>query len=76
MVMFCVNVYLIHHKNVLFLGHNHQLTTGTDEPTLWLLPEHQQEVASIVVTWWRVAFLHSVPSFMWHELLIACISPQ
>ena len=26
-------------KNVLFPGHNHLLTTGTDDPTLWLSPE-------------------------------------
>ena len=30
-------------KNVLFLGPNHLLTTGTDDPTLQLSPEHQQE---------------------------------
>ena len=31
-------------KNVLhvFLGHNHLLTTGTDDPTLCLSPERQQ----------------------------------
>ena len=23
-------------KNVLFAGHNHLLTTGTDDPSLWL----------------------------------------
>ena len=28
-------------KNVLFSGHNHLLTTGADDPTLWLLPECQ-----------------------------------
>ena len=27
-------------KNVLFPGHNHLLTTGTDYPTLWLSIEH------------------------------------
>ena len=27
-------------KNVLFQGHNHLLTTGTDDPTLQLSPEH------------------------------------
>ena len=26
-------------RNVLFPGHNHLLTTGTDDPTLWLPPE-------------------------------------
>ena len=29
-------------KNVLFPGHNHLLTTGADNPTLWLSPELQQ----------------------------------
>ena len=29
-------------KNVLFPGHNHLLTTDTDDPTLWLSCEHQQ----------------------------------
>ena len=29
-------------KNVLFPGHNDLLTTATDDPTLWLLPERQQ----------------------------------
>ena len=29
-------------KNVLFPGPNHLLTTGTDNPTLWLLPEYQR----------------------------------
>ena len=28
-------------KNVLFLGHNHLLTTGADDLTLWWSPEHQ-----------------------------------
>ena len=28
--------------NVLFPGHNHLLTSGTDDPTLWLSPERQQ----------------------------------
>ena len=27
---------------VLFPGHSHLLTTDTDNPTLWLLPERQQ----------------------------------
>ena len=66
-------------KKVLFPGHNHLLTTGTDDRTLWLLPKCHQvlsvpvvsrqlwprnrtflAVASMVVTWWIVAFLHSV----------------
>ena len=29
-------------KNILFPGHNHLLTTGTDDPSLWLLPEHRR----------------------------------
>ena len=29
-------------KNVLFPGHNHLLTTGAIDPTLWLLSEHQR----------------------------------
>ena len=65
-------------KNVLFPGHNHLLTTGSDDPILcislewWVIsvrssvPGRLQavmtwkwallEVASIVVTWWRVGF--------------------
>ena len=27
-------------KNVLFRGHNHLLTTNTDDPTIWLSPKH------------------------------------
>ena len=30
-------------KSVLFLGHNHLLTTGADDPTFELLPERQRE---------------------------------
>ena len=30
-------------KDVLFRGHNHLLTTGADDPTLWLSPERQWE---------------------------------
>ena len=37
-------------KNVLFPGHNQLLTTGTD-------------VASMVITWWILALLRSVPTF-------------
>ena len=29
-------------KNVQFPGHNHLLTTGTDDSSFWLSPEHQQ----------------------------------
>ena len=34
-----VNTMLATSKNVLFPGHNHLLTTGTDDLTLWLSPE-------------------------------------
>ena len=34
-----VTTMLAASKNVLFQGHNHVLTTGTDDPTRWLLPE-------------------------------------
>ena len=34
-----VTTMLATSKNVLFLGHNHLLTTGTNDPTLYLLPE-------------------------------------
>ena len=33
-----VTTMLATSKNVLFPGHNHLLTTGADDPTLWLLP--------------------------------------
>ena len=36
-----VTTLLATSKNVLFPGHNHLLTTGTDDPTLWLSPERQ-----------------------------------
>ena len=29
-------------KTVIYPGYNHLLTTGTDDPTLWLSPEHQR----------------------------------
>ena len=72
-------------KNVIFQGHNHLLTTGTDGPSLagprviiivsghqyrWLAGgydleiKHFLELASMVVTWWIVAFLRSVLSFL------------
>ena len=46
-------------KNVLFLGHNHLRTTGTDNSTLWNHPGNNQSVRSSVpvVTWWIVACL-------------------
>ena len=37
-----VTTMLATSKNVLVAGHNHLLTTGTDDPTLWLSPERQQ----------------------------------
>ena len=37
-----VTTMLTTSKNVLYRGHNHPLTTGTDDPTLWLSPEHQR----------------------------------
>ena len=45
--MHCTKKATIHHvttmlvtsKNVIFPGYNHLLTTGTDDPTLWLSPE-------------------------------------
>ena len=39
-----VTTMLATSENVLFPGHNHLLTTSTDNPTLWLLPTHQQEI--------------------------------
>ena len=37
-----VTTMLATSKNVLFPGHNYLLTTNTDDPTLWLSPEHQR----------------------------------
>ena len=31
-----VTTMLATSENILFPGHNHQLTTSTDDPTLWL----------------------------------------
>ena len=71
-----VTTMLATSNNVLhvFPGHNHLLTTGTDDPSLWLLPECQRvsksgnrtflEVASMVVTRWIVFF------FAWCILVI------
>ena len=36
-------------KDVLFPGHNHLLTTSTDDPNFDFRPS--EEVASMVVTW-------------------------
>ena len=33
-----VTTMLATSENVLFPGHNHLLTTGVDDPTLWLSP--------------------------------------
>ena len=46
-----VTTMLTTSKNVLFLGHTYLLTTGTDDPTLWLSPEHQQEVKGHQYRW-------------------------
>ena len=37
-----VTTLLATSKNVLFAGHSHLLTTGTDDPTLLLSPERQR----------------------------------
>ena len=37
-----VTTMLATSKTVLFLSHNHLLTTGTNDPTLWLSPEQQR----------------------------------
>ena len=37
-----VTTILATSKNVLIPGHNHLLTTGADDLTLWLSPDHQQ----------------------------------
>ena len=39
-------------KNVLFPGHNHLLTTGTDGPTLWLSPERHRVRGHQQTYWW------------------------
>ena len=45
-------------KIVLFPGHNHLLTTSSDDPTLYH-PAQFLEVASMVVTWWIVALFYN-----------------
>ena len=45
-----VTTMLATSKNVQFPGHNHLLTTGTDDPTLCLSPEHQQVMGHQY--WW------------------------
>ena len=47
-------------KNVLFPDLNHLLTCSCWWPDTLISPEHQREVASMVVTWWIAAFLPSV----------------
>ena len=37
-----VTTMLATSKNVIFPGHNHLLTTGTDDSILWLSPERQR----------------------------------
>ena len=62
-------------KNILFPGHNHLLTTGTDDLTLWISPEHQwvftelfckdfslHSSEQILVCSPQCAFLHYIPS--------------
>ena len=51
-------------KNILFPGHNHLLTTSTDDPTLSLSPEHQRMKERVfstcgyqVVMTWKYDFL-------------------
>ena len=44
-----LTVMLSTSKNVLFPGHNHLLTTSTGDLTLWLLPEHQRVILSLIV---------------------------
>ena len=44
-----VTTMLATSKNVLFPGHNHLLTTGADDLTLWLSPKHQQEKGHVLV---------------------------
>ena len=47
-----VTTMLATSKNVLFPGHNHLLTTVTDDPTLWLLPERQfKSFGSSAIYW-------------------------
>ena len=38
-----VTTLLTTSENVQFPGHNHILTTSTDDPSLWLSPEHQRK---------------------------------
>ena len=38
-------------KKVLFPGHNHLLTTGTDDLALWLSPERQRVICTGVSRW-------------------------
>ena len=49
-------------KNVLFPGHNHLLTTSANEMTRHFdYCPSTSKVASMVVSWWIVAFLLCVP---------------
>ena len=38
-------------KNVLFPGYKNLLSTGIDDTTLWLSPEHQREVKGHQYQW-------------------------
>ena len=46
-----VTTMLATSKNVLFPGHNHLLTTSTDDPTLWLLPKRQRGWSLVLQTY-------------------------
>ena len=41
-----VTIVLATSKNVLCPGHNHLLTTSTDDLTLWLSPKHQRLIST------------------------------
>ena len=43
-----VTTMLATSKNILFLGNNHLLITGTDDPTLWLSPERQPQLSDFL----------------------------
>ena len=74
-----VTIMLATSKNVLFSGHNHLLTTADTQVIIkvkvhqqqgysrWLWPGNRTilEVASMVVTWWTVAFLPSESLRWW-----------
>ena len=43
-------------ENVLLPGHNHLLTTGADDPSLSVSPEHQVKVDSGFFAQWQFSF--------------------